>query len=61
MFKRLILEDYAAFLTLFAFIVAVTIYLTMLWRAIRMPRPQVEALARLPLESEPTRHDDQRT
>ena len=58
MFKRLIFEDYAAFLTVAAFIVAVTIYVTMLWRAVRMPRAQVKHLASLPFEStEPTRHD----
>lgn len=59
MFKRLIFEDYAAFLTVAAFIVALTIYLTMLWRAMRMPRAQAEHFANLPFESsEPTRHDE---
>lgn len=58
MFKRLIFEDYAAFLIVAAFIVALTIYLTMLWRAFRMPPKQVERFANLPFESpEPTRHD----
>jgi hypothetical protein len=58
MFKRLIFEDYAAFLTVAAFIVAVTIYLTMLWRALRMPLAQAEHFAKLPFEStEPTRHE----
>ncbi|MCW5548627.1 MAG: hypothetical protein KIT44_06650 [Opitutaceae bacterium] len=58
MFKRLILEDYAALFTVGAFIVAVTIYLTMLWRAVRMPRGQTERFARLPFESESSRHDE---
>ena len=58
MFKRLIFEDYAAFLTVAAFIVAVTIYLTMLWRAVRMPRAQAEHFAKLRFEStDPTRHE----
>jgi hypothetical protein len=58
MFKRLILEDYATLCTLVAFIVAATIFIATVWRAIRMPRAQVEHLAQLPFETNSTDHDE---
>lgn len=48
MFKRMILEDSAAFFTIAAFITALSIYLTIAWRALRMRTPQVAHLASLP-------------
>jgi hypothetical protein len=57
MFKRLILEDYATLCTVFAFIVAATIFIATVWRAIRMPKTQVERFAQLPFESESSTHD----
>ncbi len=57
MFKRLIFEDYAVLCTLIAFIVAATIFLATVWRAIRMPRSQIDRFANLPFDSESTRHD----
>ncbi len=58
MFKRILFEDYAVFCTLIAFIVAATIFLTILWRAVRMPRPQVERFANLPFEPESAHHEE---
>ena len=48
MFRRLILEDSAALFTVVAFITAASIYLTIGWRALRMTRPQLAHLERLP-------------
>ena len=60
MFKRLILEDSAALFTIIAFITAVSIFVTISWRALRMKRPQLAHFENLPF-STPTpsaRHDD---
>jgi hypothetical protein len=51
MFRRLVFENTAALFTLAAFITAVSIYLTISWRALRMKRPQVERFANLPFET----------
>jgi hypothetical protein len=60
MFRRLILEDYAAVCTAGAFLVAVTIFVMVAWRALRMPRAQSDHLANLPFTSDSatTRHDE---
>lgn len=52
MFRRLVFENSAALFTLAAFITAVSIYVTITWRAIRMKRPQVAQFANLPFEIE---------
>ncbi len=48
MFKRLLLEDSAAMFTVTAFITAVSIYVSISWRALRMKRPQLERFENLP-------------
>ena len=60
MFRRLLLEDYAAVCTTAAFIVAATIFVAITWRALRMPQKQTDHLANLPFTSDPAnpRHDD---
>ena len=40
MFKRLILEDSSALYVITAFVTAATIFCTITWRALRMPRAQ---------------------
>ena len=52
MFRRLVFEDSAALFTLVAFITALSIYLTIGWRALRMKRPQVRRFENLPFEIE---------
>lgn len=52
MFRRLVFENSAAFFTLVAFISALSIYLMIAWRALRMKRPQVERFENLPFETE---------
>ena len=52
MFRRLVFENYAALFTLAAFITAVSIYLMITWRALRMKRPQIERFENLPFEIE---------
>jgi hypothetical protein len=47
-FRRLLLEDTAALFTLVAFFTAVSIFVTIAWRALRMRRPQVERFENLP-------------
>jgi len=58
-FKRLILEDSSALFVLTAFVTAATIFVTISWRALRMPRAQVDRFARLPFTNDPKdgRHD----
>jgi hypothetical protein len=59
MFRRLIFEDSAAVFTLVAFISAVSIFVTISWRALRMKRPQLAHFENLPFAT-PTpaaRHD----
>lgn len=52
MFRRLILEDYAAAFTIVAFVVAATIFAAFLWRALRMSRAQVAHLENLPFTAD---------
>ena len=58
MFKRIIFEDYAAVCTLVAFLVVAGIFLSAIWRAIRMSRQQAETMADLPFESKTNSHDN---
>ena len=51
MFRRLVFENTAAIFTLVAFITAVSIYVTITWRAWRMKRPQIEHFANLPFST----------
>lgn len=51
MFRRLVFENSAAFFTLAAFVTALSIYLMIAWRALRMKRPQVERFENLPFET----------
>ncbi|MDO8544218.1 MAG: hypothetical protein Q7S40_27585 [Opitutaceae bacterium] len=59
MFRRLVLEDSAALFTIVAFITALSIYVTITWRAVRMKRPQIERFAQLPFDTDTpsARHD----
>mgnify|MGYP000092788546 FL=1 len=51
MFRRLAFENTAAIFTLVAFITAVSIYVTITWRAWRMKRPQIEHFENLPFST----------
>lgn len=59
MFRRLVLEQPAAFFTIVAFLTAASIYVAMTWRAFRMKRTQVEHFENLPFATAtpPARHD----
>jgi len=48
MFRRLILDHWVSIFTLIAFITALSIYLSIAWRALRMPKSQRDRLANLP-------------
>ena len=50
MFRRLILEHWMSLFTLIAFATALSVYLTITWRALRMAPVQRDRFARLPLE-----------
>jgi hypothetical protein len=52
MFKRLVFENSAALFTIAAFITAVSIYITIAWRALRMKRAQVAHFENLPFETQ---------
>ena len=51
MFRRLIFSDAAAWFTLTAFVTAVSIYVTIGWRALRMKRPQIAQFENLPFST----------
>ncbi len=51
MFRRLLLEDSAALFTIVAFITAVSIFVTITWRALRMRQPQIESFENLPFRT----------
>jgi hypothetical protein len=62
MFRRLIFEDSAAWFTVAAFVTALSIFVTITWRALRMKRSQVERFENLPFESPtPSAHDSNTT
>ncbi len=48
MFRRLVFENSAALFTIAAFITAVSIYVSISWRALRMKRTQTARFADLP-------------
>ena len=52
MFKRLVFENTAALFTIAAFITAVSIYITISWRALRMKRAQVAHFENLPFQTQ---------
>ena len=62
MFKRLLLDDTATLFTLVAFVTAAVIFVAIAWRAVRMPRAQVDRFANLPFNSDTAaaHHDDSR-
>ncbi len=49
MFRRLLLDNWTGIFTLVAFVTALSIYLSITWRALRMPRVQRDHFANLPL------------
>ena len=59
MFKRLILGAYADVFVILAFATAATIFLTMVWQALRMSRDQTHRFSELPFNSDrvQARHD----
>lgn len=59
MFRRLALEPSVALWTIAAFLTAVSIYVAIGWRALRMRRPQLEQLENLPFitATPPARHE----
>jgi hypothetical protein len=57
MFRRLIFEDSAALFTIAAFITALSIFVTITWRALRMKRPQVERFENLPFATATPAHE----
>lgn len=48
MFRRILIEDWTTIFTIVAFITVASIYLTMLYRTLRLRRPQVDHLSQLP-------------
>lgn len=54
MFKRLLLDAPTAICVTIAFVTAATIFIASAWRALRMPRAQVDRFAQLPFNSDST-------
>ncbi|MDD2764378.1 MAG: hypothetical protein PHE83_10430 [Opitutaceae bacterium] len=57
MFQRIQYEDWQLVFPIVAFAVAAAFFVVMSWRVLRMKRPQVERLARMPLEAENTKSE----
>ena len=53
MFRRLLLENWTSIFTLAAFITALSVYVTVCCRALRMQRSQLDRFAALPLADAP--------
>ena len=51
MFRRLVFEDSAALFTIVAFITAVSIFVTITWRALRMKKSHVQRFENLPFDT----------
>lgn len=59
MFKRLILDEAVTIFTVISFLVSASIFITFVWRALRMKKPQVQRLENLPFETEsPSAHHE---
>lgn len=52
MFRRLIIEDWTVIFTIAAFITALSVYVTIFYRALRMQPPQIDHLANLPFDDQ---------
>lgn len=52
MFRRLLIEDWTVIFTLVAFVTALSVYVTIFYRAVRMRRGQIDRLAQLPFADE---------
>jgi hypothetical protein len=52
MFQRLLLANWSVLVTMVAFVTAVSVCVTFLYRTLRMRPPQCDRLARMPLEDE---------
>jgi hypothetical protein len=52
MFKRLLVDEAATIFTFVSFLVSASIFVTFLWRALRMKKAQVEHFEKLPFETE---------
>ena len=61
MFRRIIIEDWTVIFTIAAFITALSVYVTVFYRTIRMRPAKSEQLAHLPFEDEtattPSHHE----
>jgi len=59
MFQRLVLHDSAVLYTIAAFAFAVSIFVAVSWRALRMRRSELNRLAELPFATAtPASHDE---
>jgi hypothetical protein len=62
MFHRLLFDDWVVIFPLVAFITAVSVYVTLTWRALKMRPAQLNHFENLPFNDEPIRpaseHDD---
>lgn len=52
MFRRILIEDWTTIFTLAAFVTVASIYLTMLYRTLRLRRSRVDELSHMPLEDD---------
>lgn len=55
MFRRLLIEDWTAIFTLVAFVTALSVYVTIFYRTVKMRRSKAAELAQLPFDDEPTK------
>ncbi len=53
MFKRLVLDNWMVIFPLVSFATALAIYVTIVWKALRMKRGQAEHFSQLPFNDQP--------
>jgi ABC-type nickel/cobalt efflux system permease component RcnA len=59
MFRRILIEDWTTIFTLMAFVTVASIYLTMLYRTVRLRRAELDHLSNMPLADDEKAAPDQ--
>ncbi len=60
MFQRILIEDWTTVFTVVAFITVASIYLTMLYRTLRLRRNEVDHLSNLPFSEDTAEETESR-
>ncbi len=61
MFRRILIEDWTTIFTIVAFVTVASIYLTMLYRTLRLKRNEMDHLSNLPFTEDSAASIDSRS